>query len=70
MPAKKTEDDVSNRELLRTLDKMESNHLTTIQANTGETNTHMRMLIKVVWILIGLGITFLLEDLYLHILGG
>ena len=59
--------EVTNRELLRTLDKMESNHLTTIQANTSETNVHMRMLIKIVWILIGLGITFLLEDLYMHL---
>ena len=70
MPAKKTDEDVSNRELLRTLDKMESNHLTTIQNNTSETNVHMRMLIKIVWILIGLGITFLLEDLFVHIMGG
>ena len=67
MPAKKTEDDVSNRELLRTLDKMESNHLTTIQNNTAETNEHMRVLIKIVWIIIGIGITFLLEDLYMHL---
>ena len=70
MPAKKTDEDVSNRELLRTLDKMESNHLTTIQNNTSETNVHMRMLIKIVWILIGLGITFLLEDLFVHMMGG
>ena len=62
--------EVTNRELLRTLDKMESNHLTTIQANTSETNVHMRMLIKIVWILIGLGVTFLLEDLAIHIFGG
>ena len=68
MPEKANDCDVTNRELLRTLDKMESNHLTTIQNNTSETNQHMKMLIKIVWILIGLGITFLLEDLMLHIL--
>lgn len=67
MPAQRSEEDVTNRELLRTLDKMESNHLTTIQNNTSETNVHMKMLIKIVWIIIGLGITFLLEDLYMHL---
>ena len=70
MPEPYDKNDVSNRELLRTLDKMESNHLTTIQNNTSETNTHMRMLIKIVWILIGLGITFLLEDIVVHMIGG
>ena len=68
MPAKRTDDDVTNRELLRTLDIMERNHLTTIQNNTSETNEHMRMLIKIVWILIGIGVTFLVEDLYMHLL--
>lgn len=70
MPEKQNNDDVTNRELLRTLDKMESNHLTTIQSNTSETNQHMKMLIKIVWILIGLGITFLLEDIFIHMTGG
>ena len=69
MPEPKNNEDVSNRELLRTLDKMESNHLTTIQNNTAETNHHMKMLIKIVWILIGLGITFILEDIVVRILG-
>ena len=68
MPEPVNDGDVTNRELLRTLDKMESNHLTTIQNNTAETNNHMKMLIKIVWILIGLGITFLLEDLVVHML--
>lgn len=68
MPAKRTDDDVTNRELLRTLDIMERNHLTTIQNNTSETNEHMRMLIKIVWILIGIGVTFLVEDIYMHLL--
>lgn len=70
MPDKTNDCDVTNRELLRTLDKMESNHLTTIQNNTSETNQHMKMLIKIVWILIGLGITFLLEDIAMHMFGG
>lgn len=70
MPDKTNDCDVTNRELLRTLDKMESNHLTTIQNNTSETNQHMKMLIKIVWILIGLGITFLLEDIAIHMFGG
>lgn len=70
MPQPQDKDDVSNRELLRTLDKMESNHLTTIQNNTSETNQHMKMLIKIVWIIIGLGITFLIEDIFLHLTGG
>ena len=69
MPEPRSNEDVTNRELLRTLDKMESNHLTTIQNNTAETNHHMKMLIKIVWILIGLGITFVLEDIVLRVLG-
>ena len=70
MPEPHGKDDVTNRELLRTLDKMESNHLTTIQNNTSETNQHMKMLIKIVWILIGLGMTFLIEDIIVHMIGG
>ena len=64
----KDDSGVTNRELLRTLDIMERNHLTTIQNNTSETNVHMKMLIKIVWILIGIGVTFLAEDIFLHIL--